>query len=181
MLKMEVDCGFSITLKDRAGAIEPLIRPECDYTMKIHMLVAPAYLTLAILIFGSIIHALAQNTTSSAVKSAAPQVATQQSDGQIEVSSATMTYSAPQLATTFSSEHINVTVSSLTTTYSSFASQSSDRVVSPLDTLSPTPITTSNQVQTFSTINTEGLSIPSSSRKLQTHRPPLWAPADKGT
>jgi hypothetical protein len=176
---------FSITLKDRAGAIEPLIRPECDYTMKIHMLVVPAYLTLAILIFGSITHALAQNTTSFVVKSAAPQIATQLSDGQIEVSSAaasaTVTYSTPQLATTFSSEHIKVTVSSLTTTYSSFASQSSNGVVSPLDTLSPTPITTSNQVQTFSTINTEGLSIPSSSREIQTHRPPLWAPADKVT
>jgi hypothetical protein len=56
---MEVNCGFSITLKDRAKAIKPLIRPECDYIIKIHMLVALAYLTLAILIFGSIIYALA--------------------------------------------------------------------------------------------------------------------------
>jgi hypothetical protein len=76
MLKMEVDCGFSITLKDRARAIKPLIRPKCDYTIKIHMLVALAYLTLTILIFGSIIYALAQNTTSSAFRSAVPQVAT---------------------------------------------------------------------------------------------------------
>jgi hypothetical protein len=181
--KWRVLVEFSITLKDTSRSYRTPHQTllECDYTMKIHTLVAPTYLTLAILIFGSIINALAQNTTSSAVKSAAPQVATQLSDGQIKVSSATMTYSTHQLATTFSSEHINVTVSSLTTIYSSFASQSSDGVVSPLDTLSPTPITTSNQVQTFSTINTEGLSIPSSSRELQTHRPPLWAPADKGT
>jgi hypothetical protein len=44
--------------------------------MKIHTLVAPTYLTLAILVFGSITHGLAQNTTPSAVKSAALQVAT---------------------------------------------------------------------------------------------------------
>ena len=82
--------------------------PKCDYTMKIYMLVAPTYLTLAILAFGPIAHGLVQNTTSSAVKSAAPQVATQLSDGQIEVSSASATYSMSQLATTFSSGQINV-------------------------------------------------------------------------
>ena len=44
--------------------------------MKIHTLVALTYLTLAILVFGSITYSLAQNTTLCAVKSAAPQVAT---------------------------------------------------------------------------------------------------------
>jgi hypothetical protein len=42
-----------------------------DYAMKIHTLVAPTY---AILVFSSITHSLAQNTTSSAVKSATPQL-----------------------------------------------------------------------------------------------------------
>jgi len=44
--------------------------------MKIYTLVALTYLTLAILVFGSILYGLAQNTTSFAVKSATPQVAT---------------------------------------------------------------------------------------------------------
>ena len=95
--------------------------------MKVHTLVVPTYLTLAILVFGSITHSLAQNTTSCTVKSAAPQVATQLSDGQIEVSSAIVTYSTPHLATTFSSGQVNVTM-----TYSSVAPQLSNGVVSPL-------------------------------------------------
>jgi hypothetical protein len=63
-------------------------------------------LTLAILALGPITHGLAQNTTSSAVKGAAPQVVTQLSDGQIEitVSSLNTTYSTPQFATTTSSQ-----------------------------------------------------------------------------
>jgi hypothetical protein len=142
--------------------------------MKVHTLVVPTYLTLAILVFGSITHSLAQNTTSCAVKSAAPQVATQLSDGQIEVSSATVTYSTPHLATTFSSGQVNVT-----TTYSSVAPQLSNGAVSPLYALTSALITTSNQVQTFSTVTTEGLSLSSSSGEMQTRRPPLWEPADK--
>ena len=125
--------------------------------MKIHTLVASTYLTLAILVFSSITHSLAQNTTSCAVKSAAPQVATQLSDGQIEVSSATVTYSPPHLATIFSSGQVNV----------------SNGAVSPLYALTSALITTSNQVQTFSTVTTEGLSLSSSSGEMQTHRPPL--------
>jgi hypothetical protein len=142
--------------------------------MKIHTLVAPTYLTLAILVFGSIPHGLAQNTTSSAVKSATPQVVTQLSDGQIEVSSATMIYSTPQLASTFSSGPVNAT-----TTYSSVALQLSNGAVSPLSALTSAPIITSNQVQAFSTVTTEVLSLLSSSRGVQTYRPPLWEPADK--
>jgi hypothetical protein len=76
--------------------------------------------------------------TSSAVKSATPQVATQLSDRQIEGSSATVTYFTPQLATTFFSGQINAT-----TTYSSVAPQLSNRAVSPLSTLTSALITTS--------------------------------------